>query len=125
MNQLEIQAKMSLLFEELKSIEVKTQKNEEELTQALAKENTCKEGLSQVIEELKAYKKGDLVDITKFAHLKKVVDSVEKFHDQSKALRLTLECEKVSLTLAQEATKFHYDRLGSKLSDNVLLFTIK
>ena len=128
MTAVDIQNAMGAIFEGLKVLEVQLQQNEAELEKSLAGEKICVEGLEGVRGDFQKYRAEEVVCILEFVKVKGRVETVEKFHDQSQSLRLTLQCKKRELETAKENAQATYDRLGAflgKATNNIVLFGSK
>ena len=116
MNYLEIQARMSEAFTELKTLELRIQNTQVDLDKALNEEQTCKEGLDYANIKAKDIKNQDLVNIDKYAESLKSKNTVEKFLEQSKARRLMIQTTLGNLKEMRRRIQEYYDNLGNQLS---------
>ena len=121
----EIQNKMGLIWEELKTVEVRLQNARADLDKALRQELTTKEGLEEVNKHLKSTKSSAVVFIERVTAAQKDVDTVTKFHDQSVARRCVLQGTVANTEAIQKKLQEGYDALGVQLAKadrNVIRF---
>jgi 3-methyladenine DNA glycosylase/8-oxoguanine DNA glycosylase len=106
---------MGIIFQELQTIEVKVQSTQGELQKALATEKTTAEGLEEVKQRFKECKAADVVELDKFIAVRKDVETVEKFLDQSKAHRTIIEATCQTVLNMQKQYQKVYEKLGKQL----------
>jgi chromosome segregation ATPase len=119
----EVQSQMAKAFEELKGIEVKLQKNIEEIIKALSKEQAALEALDEANRQLREFKGTSVIALAEFKEKRKTVNTFERFYDQSKALRVALQNEKIKLETTQRTVQKFYDSSGetlSKIENNIV-----
>ena len=116
MTALEIQTKMSLVFEELKTIEVKIQSAKANLDKAEKQAATCKEGLQEVNKRLRSIKDEYVIILDQVLAAQKDVETVEKFYDQSRNHASILKATVVIMEKFRKNLQDGYDKLGAELS---------
>lgn len=122
---LDIQVKMGVIFEQLKTIEVELQKAEADLLKAASQEETCKDGVEEVKSRVKAAKEGNIVFIEQVKAVQKTLDTVVRFYDQSAGHSKALKRVVAALKRQRDALQDEYKALDLRLTkacDNIVVF---
>ena len=107
---------MGATFESLKNHEIQIDLTTKEYKKAADKEKLCKDGLVEAKERVKSYKGLHVVGIKDYQALLKDVDTIEKYLEQSQALRIQLQANLQALNESKIKLVKNYEELGTKLA---------
>ena len=119
MTALEIQSKMSSIFEDLKTIELKLNDNQVNLDKTLKQKQVCKEAVEDGKAKLKTCKNQQTIVLTEFLAAKSYFETVESFYEQQSALHMALQNERANLEKAKNNLQLCYNGLDIKLKKSV------